>query len=85
LTVKGSRTDNPSQKIDSYIRKVTQAFRTAGGKREAQAACHDTLRQMSDDPALLTAILQKHLETPGALKISLWDIKSLAFHAKSSR
>jgi hypothetical protein len=69
--------NDPSQKIDPYLRGITRAFRTAGGKREAHSACHDILREMSDDPPLLTAILQKHLETPGALNARNYPVVAL--------
>jgi hypothetical protein len=64
----------PATPVGYFTGALTRIFRAAPDKHEAHRRCRDVLQEMSGDRAFLTAVLAKHLQTPGALSTKHYPV-----------
>ncbi len=72
----GTFTDAKAR-LAGYIDELTQIFKSTRDKREAHQKSRSILEGMSHDPLFLTAVLQKHLTTPGALNTRHYPVLAM--------
>jgi hypothetical protein len=53
--------------LDRYVRRLCATFKASGDKHEAHRRSRDVLAEMSADPAVLPAVFESFLGTPGVL------------------
>src|SRR5947209_3571386 len=63
--------------IERYTDHLTRIFRQARDKHEAHRQSAAVLQDMTGDPSLITAALEKHLRTRGALDRQHYPVVSV--------
>jgi hypothetical protein len=67
----------PDKEMQSYLNALTEIFAKAPDKHEANYQSRCVLEEMSGDPAFFTAVLRKHLTTPGVLNTKHYPVVSI--------
>ncbi len=60
--------------LDRHVGRLTAVFKSANDKHQAHQRSQPILQEMTDDPAVLTAVFKRHMETPGTFETKHYPV-----------